>query len=85
MRGTSKGQVTIPQAIRNAAGLLPKTGVEFVYENDQVVLRPVRTEDGDRRARFEAALQRARAVPLTQASRGKSAEEIMAFLRGEDS
>lgn len=62
MRVTSKGQVTIPQAIRNAAGLLPNTEVEFVYENDQVVLRPARNDDGDRRARFEAALQRARSA-----------------------
>lgn len=29
MRITSKGQVTIPQAIREATGLLPNTEVEF--------------------------------------------------------
>lgn len=85
MRVTSKGQVTIPQAIRNAAGLRPHTEVEFVYENDQVVLRPAMRDSHDRRSEFEAALQRARAVPLTQAFRGKSADEIMAFLRGDES
>ena len=78
MRITSKGQVTIPQAIRQASGLLPHTEVEFVYENEQAILR---ASDHDRRSRFEAAIQRARAVPLTQAFRGKSADEIMAFLR----
>ncbi|HCV13530.1 MAG TPA: AbrB family transcriptional regulator, partial [Candidatus Accumulibacter sp.] len=51
MRITSKGQVTIPQAIRQASGLLPHTEVEFVYENEQVILR---ASDHDRRSRFEA-------------------------------
>ena len=78
MRVTSKGQVTIPQAIRNAAGLLPNTEVQVVYENDQVILRAA---SHDRRAKLEAALKSARAVPLTPAFRGKSADEIMAFLR----
>lgn len=80
MRITSKGQVTIPQAIRNTAGLLPNTEVEFVYENGNVLLRPI---SRDTRASFAAALKEARAVPLTKAFRGKSADEIMEFLRGE--
>ena len=82
MRVTSKGQVTIPQAIRDAAGLLPHTEVEFIYENDQVVVRPAR--QGTRRS-LEVALGEARAVPLTVAFRGKSASEIMEFLRGDGS
>ena len=32
MRITSKGQVTIPQEVREEAGLLPHTEVEFVVE-----------------------------------------------------
>lgn len=32
MRVTAKGQVTIPQAIREQAGLLPNTEVEFLVE-----------------------------------------------------
>jgi len=40
MRITSKGQVTIPQAIREKAGLLPYTEVEFQYIRGQVVIRP---------------------------------------------
>jgi AbrB family looped-hinge helix DNA binding protein len=39
MRITQKGQVTIPQDIREKAGLLPYTEVEFVLENDRVYLR----------------------------------------------
>ena len=41
MRITSKGQVTIPQAVREKAGLLPHTEVEFHYVRGQVVLKPV--------------------------------------------
>ncbi len=39
MRITSKGQVTIPQDIRERYGLLPHTEVEFVVEGETVVLR----------------------------------------------
>ena len=56
MRITSKGQVTIPLAIRIAAGQQPNMEVEFVYENDKVLLRPCKR---DTRKRFEAALKRA--------------------------
>lgn len=80
MHITSKGQVTIPQAIRTAAGLLPNTEVEFIHENGVVVLRPLQR---DAKATFASALKEARSVPLTKAFRGKSADEIMEFLRGE--
>lgn len=39
MRITSKGQVTIPKAIRDKAGLLPDTEVDFAYERGRVILR----------------------------------------------
>lgn len=40
MRITSKGQVTIPQEIRERLGLLPHTEVEFAIERGCAVLRP---------------------------------------------
>jgi AbrB family looped-hinge helix DNA binding protein len=40
MNITSKGQVTIPQRIRNRFGLKPGTQVEFVAEGGKVVLKP---------------------------------------------
>ena len=40
MRITSKGQVTIPQEIREKLGLLPHTEVEFAVERGVAVLRP---------------------------------------------
>jgi hypothetical protein len=69
-----------PQAIRVAAGLLPNTEVEFVYENGIVMLRPTQV---DSTLAFTTALKQARGVPLTPEFRGKSADEIMNFLRGE--
>ena len=38
MRITSKGQVTIPQAIREAAGLMPDTEVEFRLDGGVVTI-----------------------------------------------
>lgn len=42
MRLTSKGQVTIPQEIRERLGLLPHTEVEFEIEGDAVRIRKAR-------------------------------------------
>lgn len=39
MRITSKGQVTIPQEIRERFGFLPLTDLEFVVEGERVWLR----------------------------------------------
>jgi AbrB family looped-hinge helix DNA binding protein len=44
VRITSKGQVTIPQEIREQAGLLPHTEVDFVYDGKAV--RIVRVDRG---------------------------------------
>jgi len=42
MRVTSKGQVTIPQDIRNKLGFRPNTDVEFVVERGKVYLRKLK-------------------------------------------
>ena len=39
MRITSKGQVTIPQDIRERLGLLPHTEVEFAIKSGEAVIR----------------------------------------------
>jgi AbrB family looped-hinge helix DNA binding protein len=48
MRVTSKGQVTIPIAIREKAGLLPNTEVVFDFDGEGVRIRraPRRTGTG---------------------------------------
>ena len=38
MRITSKGQVTIPQDIRERAGFMPNTEVDFVWDGELVYL-----------------------------------------------
>jgi antitoxin PrlF len=40
---TSKGQVTIPKAIRDLLHIQPNDRVNFAVEGDKVVVRPVRT------------------------------------------
>ena len=76
MRITSKGQVTIPQDIRERYGLLPHTEVEFVVEGETVFLRKT---DGENR-RLRAWLEQARG----SANIKMSTDEIMALTRGED-
>ena len=39
MRITQKGQVTIPQHLREKLGLLPYTEVEFLLEGDRLYVR----------------------------------------------
>ncbi len=78
MRITSKGQVTIPQAIRERAGLLPNTEVEFLMDGDVVTLVKA--------ARARRATRGTRAVAALRASRPAfrmSTEELMALTRGE--
>ena len=41
---SSKGQVTVPQEIRNRIGLSAGDRVEFVIENGQTLIRPLRGE-----------------------------------------
>ena len=78
MRITSKGQVTIPQIVRERTGLLPNTDVEFVVDGGGV--RIVKTVSGGRPSRGARAVQRLRE------SGGRvrmTTDEIMALTRGD--
>src|SRR5205823_13428802 len=46
MQITSKGQVTIPQEVRNRLGLLPHTEVEFEVAGDHARIRKARRTGG---------------------------------------
>lgn len=78
MQVTSKGQVTIPQDIRNRLGLLPHTEVEFELAGDHARIRKARrAAGGSTRGRL-----------VLEALRGSgdvrmSTDEIMALTRGE--
>jgi AbrB family looped-hinge helix DNA binding protein len=78
MRITSKGQVTIPQDIREAAGLLPNTEIEFIYDGDVVaIIKAAAAKRPTRGARIVATLE-AHRKDLRM-----STDEIMALTRGE--
>ncbi len=47
MQITSKGQVTIPQEIRNRLGLLPHTRVEFELAGDHARIRKAQSPAGE--------------------------------------
>jgi AbrB family looped-hinge helix DNA binding protein len=83
MRITSKGQVTIPEAIRRDAGMLPGTEVEFVRDTagDVRLLKQGRKKNGttSRERRLGEALDRLRGSATIR----MSTEEIMALTRGE--
>lgn len=77
MRITSKGQVTIPIDIRERAGLLPHTEVEFEFDGNVVRIVRVASDDGrGRGARIVAHLE-------GRADAGMTTDEIMALTRGE--
>ena len=73
MRITSKGQVTIPAKIREQAGLLPHTRVEFVYDGKSV--RIVRSEDAGAQGRGSRLLYRLRGSATVRLS----TDEIIAL------
>ncbi len=78
MRVTSKGQVTIPADIREKAGLLPNTEVDFVYDGHSVTLVRAKATGKNRGAQLIEHLRRYRGdVTLTT-------DEIMAMTRGEE-
>lgn len=76
MRITSKGQVTIPQDIRDQLGLLPHTEVEFEVRGQAVLLRKARA----RRPRGRMVREHLRG----RGDVGLSTDEILALTRGED-
>lgn len=75
MRITSKGQVTIPQQIRERLGLLPFCEVEFELDGDAVRIRKARRSG----KRGEALISLMRGT----AKRGMRTDEIMKLTRGE--
>ena len=75
MRITTKGQVTIPQEIRERLGLLPHTEVDFEVRNDMVVLKKV--DVGRRGRRIVEHMTGRGSVKM-------STDEILALTRGED-
>ena len=76
MKITTKGQVTIPQDIREKAGLLPKTEVEFEYVRGRVTLTAVPSLKSTGRSLAEALRGSAGKTP-----RGMTTDALMKLLR----
>jgi bifunctional DNA-binding transcriptional regulator/antitoxin component of YhaV-PrlF toxin-antitoxin module len=72
----SKGQITIPQAIRERWGLLPHTEVHFVEEGSRVFLE----QDNGQPSRGQEAVQRLRQARLRTKL---STDQLLALTRGE--
>jgi AbrB family looped-hinge helix DNA binding protein len=78
MRITSRGEVTIPKQVRERAGLLPYTEVEFVVELDGVPI--VKKRQTSRPTRGATVVERRRR------NSGRivlSTDEVMALTRGD--
>jgi AbrB family looped-hinge helix DNA binding protein len=75
MRITSKGQVTIPAEIREQAGLLPDTEVEFEFDGKDV--RIVRAKGGKKDGRGARVIAHLRGRGDVE----MSTDEIMALTR----
>lgn len=80
VRITSKGQVTIPEAVRLQAGLMPGTDVDFLVDGQEV--RLVRAEPGSGRktTRGQQAVKRFAGSATTHLTHA----ELMALLRDDD-
>lgn len=77
MRITSKGQVTIPQGIREQCGLLPHTRVRFVVEGGRVVIE----KEAQETSPGSEGVQRLRRARLRTRL---STDELLALTRGEE-
>ena len=77
MRITSKGQVTIPVALREKAGLLPHTEVDFELDGDAVRIVKAKAPRGE--SRGERAVRLLRGTGTVR----MTTDEIMALMRGD--
>ena len=76
MKLTSKGQVTIPRALRQRYGLAARTEVVFEAAEGGVLIKPAAAP---RLQRLKAALRRSRGSAET----GLTTAEVMRLTRGE--
>lgn len=77
MRITAKGQVTIPAEIRERAGLLPETEVEFRFDGETVSI--VKTNSATRPSRGARLIAQMRG----RGDVAMSTDAIMVLTRGE--
>ena len=79
MRITTKGQVTIPQEIREQLGLLPNTELTFDIVDGEARLRKAR-RSGGKLSRGDGVIQHLRRV---RPSNKLTTDDILALMRGK--
>jgi AbrB family looped-hinge helix DNA binding protein len=77
MKVTGKGQITIPQAVRNRYWLQPGTEVEVVARGEEALIRPRKARKGDAVTEWVGRFAGSGTVEVTT-------EEIMRMTRGEE-
>ncbi len=82
MRVTIKGQVTIPQHIRELAGIRPNTEVEFYYQDGKVWLTQAEPDTRLQGSRGQSLVERLRGTAT--ANLDLTTDDIMTMTRGED-
>ena len=87
MRLTSKGQVTIPQAVRDKSGLQPHSEVEFeVQANGDVLIRrasaPASPTGLSAASPLRRAFEQVRGSANAAQFKGMGTDEFMKFIRG---
>jgi AbrB family looped-hinge helix DNA binding protein len=78
VRITTKGQVTIPQDIREKLGFLPHCEVEFDTAGSSIVIRKARATA----TRGQRLLEHMRGAPKPRP--GMTTDQLMALTRGDD-
>jgi AbrB family looped-hinge helix DNA binding protein len=78
MRVTAKGQVTIPIAMREKAGIFPDTEVEFGFSGNKITIEKAKPKKG-RMSRGEEAIRRLRGK--STANLDMTTDEILALMR----
>ncbi len=82
MRLTSKCQVTIPQGIRELAGLAPGSEIEFQFNNGRIWIEKVETTETHRRQKILATLNEV--AGSATANQNLRTDDILRMTRGED-
>ena len=79
MRVTSKGQVTIPIALREKFGIFADSEVEFGFRGNQITIQKAKPKKG-KLTRGEQIVARARGTGTENLD--LSTDEILALMRG---
>jgi len=79
---TDKGQITIPKAVRIAAGVVPGTQVSVRFEAGKIIVEKLANgRSTDRRGQMRQAAAKAH-DGMSPEYQALGADEIMAFMRG---